>query len=511
LTKRLGSGGPRSPAAAPRRRGAVSVAALLDEGAAHAAAGRLDEAAWAYALAERADPMDYRAPMSLATLDLRRGRPAQALPRLRRAAALRPDLYAAWRNLAAAAQALALWDEAADAYARALALRPEAADAERALAAVLTVLGRIDEAVEHWRRLAAVPQLRLEALTRLTLLRPDRAGDADLADMRRAAEDPATEPDARIGLWFALGEALERRGDDAAAFAAFAAGNRMKHNALEAGPPDTRPAAVLRDHRRAAMATIERFTPAFIAAHGGQGLATAAPIFVVGMPRSGSTLIERILGALPDVQALGETGVLPPLLEADPFAAGASRAEVRAVARRYLEGVRAHGWRGAGRFVDKTLENYLHVGWVALMFPNAVILHARRNAADTCLSCYRQLFVRSGETLYDLADIGAEYALYRQLMAHWARVLPGRVVDIDHDALAADPAPAVRRLVEACGLPWSDAALAFHEAGGAVTTASAAQVRQPIFRTSLERWRRYEAHLGPLFDALGPYAPPPRD
>jgi len=183
---------------------------------------------------------------------------------------------------------------------------------------------------------------------------------------------------------------------------------------------------------------------------------------------------------------------------------------VRGLARRYLEAMRARGWRSAGRFVDKTLENYLHVGAVARMFPRAVILHAVRDPMDTCLSCYRQLFADGAETLYDLADIGAEYVVYRQVMAHWARVLPGRVIEVDHEALVTDPEARIRWLVsEVCGLPWNDACLAFHEAGGAVRTASSAQVRQPIFRTSLDRWRRYESHLGPLIAALGPYAPKP--
>jgi hypothetical protein len=138
------------------------------------------------------------------------------------------------------------------------------------------------------------------------------------------------------------------------------------------------------------------------------------------------------------------------------------------------------------------------------MFPRAVILHSVRDPVDTCLSCYRQLFAQGGETLYDLADIGAEYLGYRGMMAHWARVLPGRVIDVDHEALVSDPQSRIRWLVsEACGLPWDEACLAFHAARAPVRTASSAQVRQPIFTTSLQRWRRYEAHLAPLLRALG--------
>jgi len=143
------------------------------------------------------------------------------------------------------------------------------------------------------------------------------------------------------------------------------------------------------------------------------------------------------------------------------------------------------------------------------MFPKAVILHAVRDPVDTCLSCYRQLFASGAETLYDLADIGAEYVTYRRLMEHWREVLPGRVIDVDHEALVAEPERRIRWLVGACGLSWTDAALRFHEAAGPVRTASSGQVRQPIFTTSVARWRRYQAELAPLFAALGPYAPEP--
>jgi len=481
----------------------AGAARWLDAGAAHATAGRLAQAAEAYARAERADPDDFRAPFSLATIDLRAGRPAEALPRLRRVAALKPDLFEAHHNLGGAAQMVELWDEAASAYQRALALRPDAIETRRNLAIVLAVLGRIEDAEAEHRALAEDSRTRLWALTRLALLRPAAITDADLGDMRRAAEFAATDLDTRIGLHFALGEVLERRGREDEAFAAFAAGNRLKRAALDARP-ETRPAALRVTHAESVRRVMAAQRPGDV----GAGLSTDAPIFIVGMPRSGSTLLEQILSSHPRVMSLGETAALPRLLEDGALGDDAGQAIVRALGRRYLEAMRARGWRGVGRFVDKTLENYLHVGAIARMFPHAVILHAVRDPMDTCLSCYRQLFATGAETLYDLADIGAEYVVYREVMAHWARALPGRAVEVDHEALVADPEGRIRWLVtEACGLPWNDACLAFHAAGGAVRTASSAQVRQPIFRTSLDRWRRYEAHLGPLIAALGPYAP----
>jgi tetratricopeptide (TPR) repeat protein len=495
-TERRRSGPTRDP---------VGAARFLDLASHHAAAGRLAEAALAYERAEAADPDDFRAPISLATIDLQLGRPAQALPRLRRVAALKPDLFEAQHNLGAVAQSLELWDEAAAAYERALALRANAAETRRNLAIVLAILGRVDEAVAHHRQLLGEPAMSAWALTRLALLRPAAVSDGELERLRAAVHSPDTDAESRVGLLFGQGEVLERRGDAAGAFAAFAAGNRLKRAALQADGVDI--AGLIGAHAEAARVVMARFTPELLRRRRGEGLSTAAPIFIVGMPRSGSTLLEQILSSHPQVAALGETAALPPLLERG-FPEG--RAETRALARRYLDAMRARGWRGGGRFVDKTLENYLHVGAIALMFPQAVILHAVRGPLDTCLACYRQLFARGSETLYDLADIGAEYVTYRRVMEHWRAALPGRVVDVDHEALVADPEQRIRQLVtDACGLPWHGACLRFHEAARPVRTASSGQVREPIFTTSVARWRRYEAELGPLMAALGPYSPHP--
>jgi hypothetical protein len=200
------------------------------------------------------------------------------------------------------------------------------------------------------------------------------------------------------------------------------------------------------------------------------------------------------------VQGLGETGVLPRLV-----AGGYPRtpAGFKDIAARYLAAMRERGWDGASRFVDKTLENYLHVGLIHLLFPKALILHVGRDPMDVGFACYRQLFVEGNETLYDLADIGAEYGRYRGLMDHWAAVLPGRVAEVSYEALVAEPDTQTRLLVtETAGLAWDPAVLRFHERAGAVTTASASQVRRPIYATSVARWRRHAERLQPLAAAL---------
>ena len=491
----------------------------LNAAGAYFAAGRLDEAALAYEAIETRNPADIRAPYSLAVIDIRQGRFASALRRLKRVVGRDPDLFTAQHNLGYVSQTLGLWREAATAYEAALALRPDAAETAFNLAAAWAVLGRTDEAIEKYRGLTADPALALRALTAMALLNASAVTKVELSTLRRASADPGIDPDVRTGLLFALGEVLEARHLDEEAFAAFAAGNRLKYERLVAasnGPagPATHPKAVARDHARSIEHLKAMFTPDFVAAHRGGGDDAVRPIFIVGMPRSGSSLIEQILSSHPAVQGLGESPALAETLQRrrayDP-AQPKDRPYFRDLADAYLAEQRARGWTPGARPVDKTLESFLHVGMIHLMFPRAVILHSLRDPADTGFACFRQLFAAGNETLYDLDQIGAEYVGYRAVMDLWRDLLPGRVIDVSHEALVQDPETQIRWLVtEACGLTWDPACLDFHRTQRSVRTASVAQVRQPIFTSSLQRWRRYERHLGPLFQALGPYAPKAR-
>jgi len=173
----------------------------------------------------------------------------------------------------------------------------------------------------------------------------------------------------------------------------------------------------------------------------------------------------------------------------------------------YLDALRELGWDGRRRAIDKMLANYISVGIIHLALPNAVILHSMRDPVDTCLSCFRQFFGRKNEQSFDLAAIGRQYVRYREMMAHWDRVLPGRVIHVEHERLIADPERGIRGVVAACGLAWDDACLRYDENQRTVRTASVSQVRRPISTGAVQRWRKYEAHLGPLLAALGPYAP----
>jgi len=495
-------------------------AGRLAEGLAAQRDGDLEAAVAAYAELEARSPETLEAPLLRAFVEIEQGELQAALPRLRRVLARRPGWYEARSTLAYLHEQLGQWREAAEVYQAVLdeGGRPGVA---LQLAHVLEVMGKLPQAMALLRETADRPGLRTGALSSLAQIAPEAIGDDDLAWMLERGRGE----DAPIGLLFALGEALERRGRHAEAFDAFAEGNRRNRAALIAQEPSEQrdmtapeaavrrlsPEAAEREAAAAADRAISVFSRSFLRANEGHGSSIAAPIFIVGMPRSGSTLIEQILSSHRRVQGMGESPALGRVIAGQfpmNLLAAAGPDHYRRLAEAYLASMHARGWKSSPRFVDKMLGNHLHVGMIHLMFPRAVILHAARDPVDTCLANFRKLFATGNELSYDLADIGRDYVRYREVMAHWDEVLPGRVVEVRHEALVADPDAAIRRLVtESCGLDWDDACLRFHQTRRPVRTASVAQVRKPIFKTSVARWKAYEDRLGPLFEALGRYAP----
>ncbi len=502
----------------------LQLQAGLREAAAHRVEFRYDQAVSLYTQIEARNPEAFDAPYFLALIDLARGRLLDAQSRLDALARRLPKEVRIWSALVYARRELGRWTLALEACDRLQELNPNLARTDRAI--VLEVLGRMGEAIAVYRKMAADPSLRLTALIGLAKLLPAEITPAEKAMIKRATQATDADPEIKTQLLFALGEVEEQLGDADAAFTAFAAGNRLKRQALTGerpaaqpppiGPPlrALHPDRVAEEHRGAIAFRKAVITPEFIAAHQGRGHHIAAPIFVLGMPRSGSTLLEQILSSHRRVQGLGESDALAEALTDqypfDLFAADPPD-HFRGLAEAYFKAMHARGWSSAPRFVDKMLNNYMDIGLIHLMLPKAVILHSVRDPVDTCLACFRQLFQSGNETTYDLEDIGRDYVRYREMMDYWARLLPGRVIDVSHEALVADPERQIRWLItEACGLDWDPACLRFHETRRAVRTASIAQVRRPIFTTSVERWRRYERRLGPLFEALGPYAPTDR-
>ena len=487
------------------------LASTLDAAADQYAAGRLEAAADLYESALRQRPDDIRPLYSLGLIDLRRRRYDAARRRFKAVLRRQADHFPATHNLGVTEQALGGWAEAAAAYRRAVALRPEAAESRFSLAIAEGVMGRVERAVDLYRTLATEPAHRARALNRLAILRPKAVSEDELVSLRdfaagRQSEEAPMNRDERTASLFALAGVLEARGEFETAWQAYAAGNAAKRQSLTEGPVDGRPATIARTHAEAVARMKRLFTVDFLAAHSGDGDAKARPIFIIGFPRSGSSLIEQILASHPKVRGMGESDTLAAATRGRFPASSSTPPEpsrLRRLAADYLAGQMRRGWDGRSRLVDKTLDSHLQVGLIHLMFPKATILIARRDPMDVGLACFRQLFAAGNETLYDLADIGAEIRRYEEMMDHWRAVLPGRVFEVRYESLVADPEGQIRRLVtQGCVLPWSPDCLAFHTTSAVVATASVDQARQPIFNGAVNRWRLYERHLGPLRSAL---------
>lgn len=329
--------------------------------------------------------------------------------------------------------------------------------------------------------------------------------DGDSGGQRPAGRGSTSPQDttSRAFALFAEAERLDQLARYDEAFALLSEANRLTRSKWD---PD-RDIGAYETH----LAWVKSvFTPQFISQHQSK-TSSRAPIFIVGLPRSGSTLVEQILASHPQVTGMGETDAMGrilrehyPLNPVGPF-------DPPAMAQAYLDQIQAEGWRGRNRFTDKRLPNFAVIGLLQILFPKAVIVHVVRDPLDTCFANYRRLFGNApdGRYTYDMTELARQYRAYRTLMDHWSFVLMGRILTIQYEAVVADLEGQVRRLLKACGLPWHARCLRFYETQREVRTMSAAQVRQPIFAHSVGRWRQYERHLAPLIEALGPYTGPP--
>ena len=434
---------------------------------------------------------------ALALAELRRGDFAAARRRLERLVRAAPTDLQARINLARALHGQRDWQGAVKAWRAVLKLRPGDLGASVSLAVELTILGRSDEAKSVYRALAETPQGRPEALARLAVLDPREISDDQKRFMHDQAVGAAINAETRIGLWFGLGFVEEHASNLVSAFAAFAEGNRLRRAALS----DPDPATAAREHAASISFVLSVFTPEFLGRFAGYGDANSTPIFIVGSPRTGSTLLEQRLADATGGLALGETSAFLRAVGGRwPYRGGVSPDPrvFRTVATDYLTAARAAGWKGRGPTIDKMLDNDLHVGMISLVFPSAVILRSVRGLADTGLAIFRQPFAGPGnECAFSLEDIGHELVRREGLMAHWRDVLPGRVIDVAYEDFLARP----DEVISALPVPVA-ASRSRNSAKRPVLTASAAEVRRAPYREAMGRWRRYEAQLEPLLRIL---------
>jgi len=507
---------------------AQDFASLYNLGLVRVDQGRYDEGAGLFRRAIATDPRSAAAHNALGTVLQRLDRPDEAIVAYRAALAIDPRDANALANLGAALGALDRETEALAACDQALAIDPRHSGALANRGNALKALGRLDAARAAYERALAIapglPQLYVALADCRRFERDDPYVDAMLALARTADRLPARD---RINLHFALGKAHADRGEPDRAFDQLLAGNRLKR------------ASIAYDEA-ATFAWFERiraiFTPALMAAHAATGDPSPAPVFVVGMPRSGTTLVEQILASHPRVFGAGEielvTATVAGLGGSDAaaprypeIARRLDAAAFAALGARYVAATRALAQPsnpGAARIVDKMPLNFIHLGLIRLALPNARIVHVRRDPLDTCWSCFAQLFARTGRSAdphelgnqftYDLGELGRFHRAYAAMMSHWRTLLPAAtLLEVRYEDLVADLATQARRLVAHAGLDWDDACLAFHATERAVRTASAVQVRRPLYADAVGRAQPYRHRLGALIEALAPPAsdPPP--
>lgn len=414
-----------------------------------------------------------------------------------------------YRNLKAASLArVGEYDAAIALYAQMLKEFPREHRVWLSYGHTLRTAGRQDECIAAYRKCIEFAPSFGEAYWSLANLKTFRFSPGDVAAMRKALARGDLRDEDRYHLHFSLGKALEDAAEYGPSFSHYDQGNRLRRASVSYKAQET-------------TAHLERsralFTREFFAGRAGLGAPDADPIFVVGLPRAGSTLIEQILSSHSQVEGTMELADLTMLArelseqkhksEGAKYLdrlAGLDGAQLRALGENYLARTRVQRKTGRPLFIDKMPNNFAHLGMIHLILPNAKIIDARRHPMANCFSAFKQHFARGQTFSYSLDELGHYYRDYVELMAHFDEVLPGRVHRVFYERMVGDTEGEVRRLLAYCGLDFEEACLRFNETERAVRTASSEQVRQPIFRDGVEQWRNYEQWLGPLREALGP-------
>jgi tetratricopeptide (TPR) repeat protein len=399
-------------------------------------------------------------------------------------------------------------EEALGLYRQLLDARPDEPKLWMSYGHILKTVGEQAQSIAAYRRAIGIRPTLGEAWWSLANLKTIRFDDTDVAAMKAALGSADLTPDDRFHLHFALGKAFEDRKDFEASFAHYADGNRLRRKRLDYDPN------VMTDHVDRSMAL---FTPDFFAERAGRGCPAPDPIFILGLPRAGSTLVEQILSSHPAIEGTAELPDIPAIARRldvrkrkgdESFypecLADMSEGELKALGEEYLERARIQRFTDRPLFIDKLPNNWAHVGLIRTILPNARIIDARRHPLACGFSNFKQHYARGQKFSYDLSEFGHYYRDYVRLMRHFDQALPGYVHRVIHEQLVENPEAEVRRLLDFLDLPFDPACLAFYDNPRAVRTASSEQVRRPISRDGLEQWRAFEAWLDPLKDALGP-------
>jgi tetratricopeptide (TPR) repeat protein len=440
---------------------------------------------------------------------LRRHRHGCAIAELDKLLQLDPSNRVYRTTYAAAVVGLGDHERALRIYRELLADAPQTADLHLSLAHSLKTLGRQQEAIEAYRASATVRPSYGDAYWSLANLKTFQFTDDEIARMRAEETAESTASEDRYHLCFALGKAFEDAGEFAESFRYYERGNALKKSTSR-----YRPQSVERNTRlQTAICTKE-----FFALRRGVGCSSPEPIFIVGLPRSGSTLLEQILASHSMVEGTMELADIPRTVlelqgrEPDSenpryprLLADLSPEDLRKLGEKYLSNTRVYR-TAKPFFIDKMPNNFRHIGLIHLILPNAKIIDSRRSAMACCFSNFKQLFAAGQEFTYGLEDMGRYYRTYVELMAHWDSALPGKVLRVNYEDVVGNLEANVRKILRFCDLEYEPQCMEFYRTERSIRTASSEQVRRPIFKEGLEQWRNFEPWLGPLKDALGPLA-----
>jgi tetratricopeptide (TPR) repeat protein len=456
---------------------------------------------------------DYRAARyDYAIALLRRHKHSQAVAELEKLLQLEPANRVYRTSYATANVGLGEHERALALYRELLVDAPPGAHAGElhlSVAHSLKALGRQQEAIDAYRAAAAARARYGDAYWSLANLKTYRFPEDEISRMRADEAADGTSLVDRFHLCFALGKAFEDRGDYAESFRYYERGNALKKSQTR-----YRPEPVERNTRlQQSICTRE-----FFAARHNVGSQDPSPIFIVGLPRSGSTLLEQIVASHSKVEGTMELADIPRMVlelqgrepeDTNPryprVLEELTPADFLRLGEKYIADTRVYR-TGKPFFIDKMPNNFRHIGLIHLILPNAKIIDARRNALACCFSNFKQLFASGQDFTYGLEDIGRYYRTYVELMAHWDSVLPGRILRVEHEAVVDDLEATVRRILEFCGLEFEPQCVEFYKTERSIRTASSEQVRQPIFKEGIDQWRNFEPWLGPLKEALGPLA-----
>ena len=435
---------------------------------------------------------------NLATCLYRQNKPVEAIAELDLVMVDDPENLGNANLKAAALGRIGGFDEAIELYGEVLKAAPNQPKVWMSYGHMLKTVGRQAEGIAAYRRALVLAPTLGEVWWSLANLKTARFTPDDVTAMRETLAQGDIADEDRFHIDFALGKAMEDAKDFGASFAHYDAGNTLRrtkiiYDAVETGDFVDR--------------SIAQFTPEFLVQRAGKGCSERAPIFVLGMPRAGSTLVEQILASHSMIEGTSELPDIPSLARKPGYpesVADLSADALRALGEAYLERTRVQRRTDRPLFIDKLPNNWAHAPFIHLILPNAIIIDARRHPLGCCFSNFKQHFARGQAFSYSLDDMGRYYADYVRLMAHVDAVLPGRVHRVIYEQMVHDTEAEVRALLDACGVPFEAACLRFHETDRAVRTASSEQVRRPIFTEGTERWQEFEPWLEPLKHALGP-------